>query len=143
MMLGRFPHRLDPKRRVTIPATLRAMMGHPSYLYVMPDLNNLRCLNIFPPEELESRLTRLREAALSDGKVAGFLTHVGAISETVDVDVQGRIRIRERLLEYAGIGKDAVLIGAMTRIQLWSAATAPDEEQALLGFVDAAREINF
>jgi MraZ protein len=143
ILLGRFPHRLDPKRRITIPATLRNRMGSPSYVYVMPDLNNLKCLNILPPEELESRLARLRQAALSDRKVAEFVTRVGAISESLDLDVQGRIRIRDRLLEHVAIDKDVVLIGALNRIQVWAAAHAPAEEEALRTFVEAAQEVSF
>ncbi len=143
MLLGRFPHRLDPKRRVTIPAQLRNRMGNPRYVYVMPDLNNFKCLNILPPEELESRLARLRQAALSDRRVAEFVTRVGAISESLDLDVQGRIRIRDRLLNYVGIEKDVVMIGALNRIQLWATSQAPAEEDALRTFVEAAREIEF
>ncbi|MDD5706774.1 MAG: hypothetical protein PHR35_12700 [Kiritimatiellae bacterium] len=143
MLLGRFPHRLDPKRRITIPATLRNRMGNPSYVYVMPDLNNLRCLNILPPDELESRLARLRQAALSDKRVADFVTRVGSISESLDVDVQGRIRIRDRLLDHVGVQKDVVLIGALNRVQVWAVAHAPIEEEALQTFVEAAKEVNF
>lgn len=143
ILLGRFPHRLDPKRRITIPATLRNRMGNPSYVYVMPDLNNLKCLNILPPEELESRLARLRQAALSDSKVAEFVTRVGAISESLDLDVQGRIRIRDRLLEHVAIDKDVVLIGALNRIQVWAAAHAPAEEESLRTFVAAAQDVSF
>jgi MraZ protein len=143
MLLGRFPHRLDPKRRITIPAPLRSLMGNPGYVYVMPDLNSLKCLNILPPEELESRLSKLRQAALSDARVAAFATRVGAISEMLAVDVQGRIRIRDRLLAYAGVDKDVVLIGALNRIQVWAADSAPEEEEALRTFVEAAREVNF
>lgn len=143
MLLGRFPHRLDPKRRITIPATLRNRMGNPSYVYVMPDLNNLQCLNILPPDELESRLSRLRAAALSDRRVAEFVTRVGSISESLDVDVQGRIRIREKLLEHVRVAKDVVLIGALNRIQVWAAEQAPVEDEALATFVEAAKEINF
>ena len=42
--------------------------------------------------------------------------------------MQGRIRIRDRLLAFAGLKDTVVMIGAMNRIQLWSPALRPDTE---------------
>jgi MraZ protein len=142
-LLGRFPHRLDPKRRITIPATFRNRMGNPTYVYVIPDLNRLDCLDIFPPAEIESRLDRLRAAALTDRRASDFVTWVGSISETLDVDSQGRIRICDSLLNRVGVKRDLVLIGAFNRIQVWSEASAPAEQEAFDKFADAARELGF
>jgi MraZ protein len=142
-LLGRFPHRLDPKRRITIPSTLRNRMGNPDYVYVMPDLNSLNCLDIFPPDEIESRLTRLRAAALTDKRTSDFVTWVGSISETLDVDTQGRIRICDKLLNRVGVNRDLVLIGAFTRIQVWAEAHAPAEQEAFEKFAAAARDFGF
>ena len=142
-LLGRFPHRLDPKRRITIPATFRNRMGNPTYVYVIPDLNRLDCLDVFPPVEIESRLDRLRAAALTDRRASDFVTWVGSISETLDVDSQGRIRICDNLLNRVGVKRDLVLIGAFNRIQVWSEASAPAEQEAFDKFADAARELGF
>ncbi len=142
-LLGRFPHRLDPKRRITLPATLRNRMGTPTYVYVMPDLNGLECLNVFPPAEIESRLDKLRAAALTDRRASEFVTWVGSISETLDIDSQGRIRICDSLLARVGVKRDLVLIGAFNRIQVWSDTAAPAEHEAFDKFADAARELGF
>lgn len=142
-LLGRFPCRLDPKRRITIPATFRNRMGNPTYVYVLPDLNRLNCLNIFPPDELEARLDKLRASALTDRRVSEFVTWVGSISETLDVDSQGRIRICDTLLSRIGVKRDLALIGAFNRIQVWAEESAPAEQEAFEKFADAAREIGF
>jgi len=141
--MGRFPHRLDPKRRITIPATLRNRMGNPVYVYVLPNLARMNCLDIFPPDELESRLGRLRAEALTDRRVSEFVTWVGAISETLDVDSQGRIRICDKLLDRVGIKRDLVLIGAFNRVQVWAEDQAPADAEAFEKFADAAREFGF
>ena len=36
-LLGRYDHALDPKKRFTIPAGWRQILGDPQYVFVMPD----------------------------------------------------------------------------------------------------------
>ena len=142
-LLGRFPHRLDPKRRITIPASFRNRMGNPDYVYVMPDLTRLNCLNIFAPAEIESRLDQLRAAALTDKRTSDFVTWVGSVSETLDVDSQGRIRIGDKLLSRVGVQRDLLLLGAFNRVQVWAQDQAPAEEDAFEKFADAAKDFGF
>jgi len=142
-LLGRFPHRLDPKRRITIPASFRNRMGNPDYVYVMPDLTRLNCLNIFAPAEIESRLDQLRAAALTDKRTSDFVTWVGSVSETLDVDTQGRIRIGDKLLSRVGVQRDLLLLGAFNRVQVWAQDQAPAEEDAFEKFADAAKDFGF
>ena len=43
-----------------------------------------------------------------------------ASAATCEVDKQGRILLPAALREYAGIEKDAVLVGMGSRIEIWS-----------------------
>jgi DNA-binding transcriptional regulator/RsmH inhibitor MraZ len=53
---------------------------------------------------------------------------IGENSEHVSVDVQGRIRIKDKLLQFAKIDDTVVMIGALNRIQIWSLALRPEEK---------------
>ncbi|MDD4024835.1 MAG: hypothetical protein PHN85_02800, partial [Kiritimatiellae bacterium] len=127
LLVGRFDHNLDLKRRLIVPAGWRELMGSPDYVYVFPDPNE-RCLNIIPPAEMEGRLEKLRQRALFDKKAGVAQRIIGENAEQAFLDVQGRIRIRDRLLAFAGLDKTVVMIGAMNRIQLWSPVTQPGQE---------------
>lgn len=118
-------------------------MGSPSILYVLPSLTGKNCLEIFQPEAFELRLEKLNQAALTDQNAADFVTMLGSVSETVDVDVQGRIRISDSLLAHVGIDRDVIIIGAVNRIQIWSAANAPKPENSFANVAAAARALNF
>ena len=102
-------------------------MGAPAYVYVMPDPRE-KCLNLVPPGEMEGRLAKLREKALFDKHASEAMRIIGEHSEQLTVDVQGRIRVRDRLLNFAGIDDKVVMIGAFNRVQIWSPAMRPDVE---------------
>ena len=101
-LLGRYDHALDPKKRFTIPAGWRQILGDPQYVFVMPD-NAKKCLNIIPQEEMEARLEKLREKALFDPRLSNALRIIGANSEQLALDVQGRIRISDKQIGRAHV----------------------------------------
>lgn len=127
LLVGRFDHALDPKRRLTVPAGWRDLMGSPAYVYVFPDPNE-KCLNLIPPAEMEGRLEKLRQRALFDKNASSALRVFGENAEQAVVDVQGRIRIKDRLLAFAKLTDTVVMIGAMNRVQLWSPELRPEAE---------------
>lgn len=127
LLVGRFDHAMDPKRRLTVPADWRTLMGDPTYVYVFPD-PHMKCLNLVPPAEMEGRLEKLRQRALFDKTLGPALRVLGESAEQLTLDVQGRIRIRERLLSFAQLDDRVVMIGSMNRVQLWSPALAPETE---------------
>jgi len=96
-------------------------------VYVFPDPNE-RCLNLIPPAEMEGRLEKLRQRPLFDKRAHEALRVFGENAEQAVLDVQGRIRIKDRLLAFAGLSSKVVMIGAMNRVQLWSPALRPEAE---------------
>lgn len=142
-LLGSYPHRLDPKRRITIPSILRDRMGKPDIVYVMPSLNGRKCLEVFQPAAFEMRLEELNKAALTDEAASEFVTLIGRVSETLDLDVQGRIRISDQLLQHIGVDRDVVVIGAVNRLQVWAAGNEPSLDEAFGKLSATARTIHF
>lgn len=142
-LLGSFAFRLDPKRRITIPSILRNRMGAPAIVYVLPSLNGMKCLEVFQPEAFENRLEELNKASLTNRDIAEFVTMIGRVSETLDVDVQGRIRIGDELLNHIGVDRDVVIIGAMNRLQIWAAGNEPALGDAFSKVSAAAKLVDF
>ena len=139
-LLGRYDYALDPKKRFTIPSGWRQVMGNPQYVFVMPDREK-RCLNIIPHAEMEARLAKLREKALFDPALSRALHVIGANSEQLALDVQGRIRISDKLLQFANLTTTVAMVGAIRKIELWNPAALPPEDaidQAAFGDALAA-----
>ena len=103
-------------------------MGDPEFVYVMADPVE-RCVNIIPAIEMESRLAKLREKALFDPALNQVLQTIGSNSEMPPVDGQGRIRISDKLLQFANLTTTVAMLGAVRMIKLWDpAALAPADK---------------
>ena len=135
--VGRYDHALDPKKRFTIPSEWRKVMGNPEFVYAMPDPQE-RCVDIIPALEMKARLDRLREKALFDPALKPVLDKIGAISEMLPLDVQGRIRVSDKLLRFANLTTTVAMLGAVRMFKLWDpAALAPADEVDQAGLREA------
>ena len=142
-LVGRFDHALDPKKRFTIPSEWRAVMGNPAYVYVIADPVE-RCLDLVPVAEMASRLEKLREKALFDPGANRALQTIGAVSELPQLDVQGRIRIGDKLLQFANLTTTVAMLGSVRMIKLWDPeALAPAETVDQKALAEALREAGF
>ncbi len=119
MFVGDFLHSLDPKKRLTIPAVWRAQVGDPKSLFVLPDFHE-RCLNVLPAAEMARKLEKIRRHSLADRKVMEFTRTLGSAADLVSWDIQGRVRIKDKLLSFAGITDQVQMMGAMDKFQLWN-----------------------
>ena len=113
-------HALDPKRRVTIPSGWRDALGGPKYVFVMADPHE-KCLRLLSVERMQAIQARLRAKRFADPTVAARLRVIGQNTEQLPLDVQGRIRISDRLLAFAGITGKIAFVGAVTYGEIWAA----------------------
>lgn len=133
MFVGEFLHSLDPKKRLTIPAVWRVQVADPKSLFVLPDFHE-RCLNVLPASEMARKLEKIRRHSLADKKVMEFTRTLGAAADLVTWDTQGRVRIKDKLLSFAGITEQVQMVGAMDKFQLWNPEFRKDS-----GEVDQSR----
>jgi len=144
---GRYDHRLDPKRRFTIPLRWYERMGNPRSVYVVRGLTEAPCLKIFTAEDFEKRMSRYQNHSITDESVAGFLRFLAGNNELVDVDSQNRIRVSDNFLKHAGVTGDIALLGMVSHFEVWSLANCPKdragEEEQLKAFAAAAKKVDF
>ncbi|HLW37059.1 MAG TPA: division/cell wall cluster transcriptional repressor MraZ [Candidatus Eremiobacteraceae bacterium] len=126
---GRYEHSLDDKGRLTIPARFRARLGDHFVLTIAPPEP---CLAMYPEPTWAEFCSKLETAPRKDAQYRTFVRHLFAHTEEVSLDAQGRLLIPAGLREIAGIERDTVLAGALTRVEVWSleawrsADAAPD-----------------
>jgi MraZ protein len=131
VFVGTFEHSLDGKGRVVLPSTFRNDLAGKGVIAQYE-----QCLGVWTVEgfqEVADRLTEKVHAGLASHNAVRAL---GASSSQVEPDTQGRILIPPRLREFAGLDKDAVIIGAIDRIEIWNAdrwqSVSAEADQSLL-----------
>ncbi|MCX7590971.1 MAG: hypothetical protein N2255_05015 [Kiritimatiellae bacterium] len=131
IFVSTYRHYLDNKRRITIPSPWRAQIGSPKSLYIIPDVHQ-KCLCAFPASEMLQRLERIRQYSIADKKARHFARVLASKSDLISWDSQGRIRIKDELLDLARLVDEVVLVGAFDRFELWN----PEELRSALGASD-------
>lgn len=116
MFTGEYAHNVDSKNRIFVPARFREELGE-SFI-VARDIRGER-LKAFSLEGWQEYIAPImnQERKLSE-KAIRYL-HRNALQ--VSPDSQGRILLTKDLLSYAGIVKDAVIVGCSSYVEIWSA----------------------
>ena len=135
---GQFEHSLDDKGRLTIPARFRARLGDHFVLTIAPPEP---CLAMYPELAWLDFCAKLEAAPRKDAQYRSFVRHLFAHTEEVTLDSQGRLLIPPPLREYARLEREAVLVGALTRVEAWAAANWVDASAAPARMADLMTEL--
>jgi MraZ protein len=119
LLTGTHPRTLDDKKRLALPRRLREQLGDPQTLFVTPGPD--QCLWVYTQDGLERLAEKLDQSPTADAEARVFRRLYFAQTEAVDVDRTGRILIPERLVQFAGLTHEVVLIGVRDHLELWDA----------------------
>ncbi len=126
MLTGEYKHSIDPKKRLFIPAKQREELG--SSFMIVRDLRGPR-LKIYSIEAWEAFLEPIRKQERKLAEATMRFLHRDAV--LAEPDAQGRVMLSPGLVEYAGIIKEAVIVGCGDYAEIWAAEAydvALDEE---------------
>lgn len=116
MFMGEYNHTIDAKGRLIVPSKFREQLG--SEFVATKGLDG--CLFVYPNEEWQRIEASFREKPLTSKDARKFMRFFFAGAASCEVDKQGRILIPANLREYAGIEKDVVSVGVLSRVEIWS-----------------------
>ncbi len=118
MFLGTYTPKLDDKGRLILPAKFREQLAGG----LMVTRGQEHCLYVWPQDEIARITERLREAPVSNKATRDYVRMFASAASDETPDKQGRITIPTQLREWASLSKDVVVIGAMTRLEIWDEA---------------------
>src|SRR5262245_53140310 len=120
LLTGTHSRTLDDKKRLTLPKKLREQLGEATeQLFIAQGLD--QCLWIYDKVGLEQLAERLDQTPATDAEARVFRRLFFAQMEAADVDKAGRLLGPERLVAFAGLGHEVVLIGVRDHLELWDA----------------------
>ena len=122
MFYGEYSHSIDRKGRLILPAKFRDVCKEYGIekFFITRGLD--KCIFMFSFEEWRVQEQKFKNMSFTKNESRQFnrLFFSGAVDVTPDK--QGRFIIPQYLKEYAGIKRDAVVIGVSNRIEVWDTA---------------------
>jgi len=118
MFYGEFDHNIDDKGRITIPAKFRAHLAEG--VVVTKGLD--RCLLLYPRASWEAIVGKLSQQSMTKTNVRELRRQLLAGASDDVPDKQGRVNIPGKLLEYARIDRQAIVIGQFDYCEIWNPA---------------------
>ena len=125
-MIGKYPAKLDEKNRLFVPAKLRAELGEDFFVTLGVNCGH-RCLTAYTAEDWATLSQNYNTLPISQRSAATSLIFMNATE--CNPDKQFRFGLTQFLLDYAGIGKDVMIVGRAGQAEIWDAAEFRQFEQ--------------
>ncbi len=139
---GLFRHTLDDKGRLTIPSEWRVAHAPEDTFLATPHPDGY--ITILPPDEVDILRAKIAAQKLSNSEAQKFAAQFFSKTQSFSYDKTGRAGFTAELLKHAGIDKDAVLVGSLTKFNIYSPARWQQEETPAVGesFGDLMRKLD-
>ena len=115
-MIGKYPAKLDDKNRLFVPAKLRAELGEDFYVTLGVNCGR-SCLTVYTAADWDNLVQNYNNLPISQRSAATSLIFMNAAQCTPDK--QYRFSLPQFLLDYAGIGKDVMIVGRAGQAEIW------------------------
>lgn len=116
MLIGEYQHTVDNKGRIIIPSKFREELGEKFVITKGLDA----CLFVYPKDEWKILEEKLKALPLTNRDARAFVRFFFSGASECSLDKQGRVLIPANLRKHSKLGKDAIIIGVATRLEIWS-----------------------
>lgn len=117
MFLGEYRRAIDNKGRIFIPSKFREDLI--KGIIVSKGFDE-RCLFLFSKDSWKSFQSKIMSLPITKKNIQRFSRWFFSSATEENMDQQGRIKIPQNLIEFAGLKKDIVLVGVSDRAEIWS-----------------------
>ncbi len=117
--IGEYKYSLDTKGRINIPARFRQSLTEDNKNTFVATRGQDPCIWIYPVNEWRKIEDELRKLSSISGIHRTFIRQIARSATPSTCDKQGRITISPSLLSYAGLNKEALIIGMINKIEIW------------------------
>ena len=118
--IGEYHYSLDSKGRVNIPAKFRQSLSKDNKNTFIATRGQDPCIWVYPLTEWKKIELELRNLSSVSGIHRTFVRQIARSATPSTCDKQGRIMINPSLISYAGIEKEALIIGMINKIEIWN-----------------------
>jgi MraZ protein len=115
---GTYIHTIDAKGRIFVPSALREGLSDAFTMFKLEDKKCLCAMATQDYENFSSDISHDKELIKDNPELLDYVLY----PETVDIelDSQKRVLIPADMREFAGLGKDVVIVGIRNRVEFWN-----------------------
>ena len=138
MFSGTYTPKVDDKGRLFLPAKFREEMKEGLVITRGQD----RSLDLRTAADFADFTEKFKNASQTDARLRAYGRMLFALASEQVPDKQGRVSLTPELRSYAGLEREAVVIGIYDRVEIWEpsawARYTADQEQA---FANLSEEV--
>lgn len=120
MFRGATSLNLDAKGRLAVPSRHRDALFAESAGRVVLTAHPHRCLLLYPQPAWEPIQAKIMSLSSFDRQSSAMQRLLVGYAEDIDLDSAGRMLISPALREFAGLDKQAMLVGQGSHFEVWS-----------------------
>ena len=138
--IGEYAYSLDSKGRVNIPAKFRQSLSDDNEGTFVIARGMDSCIWVYPMVQWNRIESDLRNLSSLSKINRTFVRNIARYASPSTYDKQGRITLTPSLIEYAGLDKDALIIGMVNKIEIWNPNTLNETDRQNMEIDPAAYE---
>lgn len=115
---GEYESTVDSKNRFLMPAAVKKQLPESESSFTI-SRGAGNCLTLYPKSTWDKILNKISGLNDLDPRVVVFKRNFLRGATEVSLDAAGRLNLPASLKEYAGVEKDIVLFGVLSRFEIW------------------------
>lgn len=119
-LLGEFECAVDAKGRLRMPTQLIRKLGVTENFVFVINRGFEKNLMLYPKEVWDAITKEVNKLNLYNQKNREFVRYFYRGASELEIDGQDRLLLSKRLMEYAGIEKEAVIFAYNDRMEIWA-----------------------
>jgi MraZ protein len=140
--LGEYEVTFDAKGRFLLPAAFKKQLGGDTASQFVINRGAEKCLTLWPKASWDPVFTKVSMLNDFDPKVRKFRHLFLNGASPVEIDTAGRLLIPKALLDYAGVEKDAILVTAVDKLEIWDKVKYKEFIESILSQPEAYSDIS-
>ena len=117
---GEYDCKLDAKGRLALPAKVKAALPDVANQELVVRRGFEQCLVLYPMLEYKKIINRVRSLSEFNEEYRRFQRSFFRGNSEMEMDGSGRINIPKRMMDYADLTKEVVLVGLGNRVEIWN-----------------------
>jgi MraZ protein len=119
-LASKYDCKIDAKGRLVLPSKIKSNFPEDAGNEVVLRMAFEPCLILYPMVEFRKTYQKIAGLNEFNKEHRALQRNFFSSVQTVEIDSAGRILIPKQMLQYAGLEKDAMVVGTGLRVEIWN-----------------------